>query len=181
MDKEKAREIARRIRDEIEDLLDEKNITIPSADREGVPGEARLYGEENSRFEEATVDLLLGQPDAKVADRDVGDASHPLRQLAIRICDEFEELLAEKNLKIPSTDRTSDPDEACLYGSEYYQLEDAIVDILVDELDANDKTAATTGGIADEARRAVEAMRRRMAMTPEGSVAEQLAESERPG
>jgi len=42
MNEERACEIAIRIRDEFEDSLDEKNIIIPSADRKGVPGEARL-------------------------------------------------------------------------------------------------------------------------------------------
>ena len=50
MDENKAREIAARIRGEIVDLLAGKNLTIPSRDRKGMPGEAYLYGEENSRL-----------------------------------------------------------------------------------------------------------------------------------
>lgn len=176
-----AREIAIRIRDEFEDLLDEKNIMIPSADREGVPGEAYLYGEENSRLEEAIVGLLLGQPDAAVTDQGVGDASHPLRQLAIRICEKFEELLARHDIKIASSDREGDPEEACLYGEEYYALEDAIVDILVDELGAKDGGSRSDADrIDDEARRACEAMRQRIAMTPGGFVADRLVTPARP-
>ena len=55
------------------------------------------------------------------------------REIAIEILDEFEELLGRKEIKIPSEDREPDgevPDEACLYGSEYYELEDIITDIL---------------------------------------------------
>ena len=53
------------------------------------------------------------------------------RRIAIEILDEFEELLAEKDMKIPSKDRESDAIyEACLYGTEYYDLEDKITDIL---------------------------------------------------
>ena len=53
------------------------------------------------------------------------------REIAIEILDEFEELLAAKGIKIPSDDRESGGEnEACLYGSEYYELEDAIADIL---------------------------------------------------
>jgi len=48
------------------------------------------------------------------------------RELAVRIVDEFEELLAEKSIVVPSKDRRGDPEEACLYGSEYYALEDAV-------------------------------------------------------
>jgi len=53
------------------------------------------------------------------------------RRIAIEILDEFEELLAAKDLKIPSNDRESDGiNEAYLYGTEYYDLEDNIIDIL---------------------------------------------------
>lgn len=42
------------------------------------------------------------------------------RRIAIEILDEFEELLAEKDIKIPSNDRESDSrNEASLYGTEY--------------------------------------------------------------
>jgi hypothetical protein len=55
------------------------------------------------------------------------------RRIAIRILDEFEELLDEKNVTIPSSDREGREEEARLYGSEYYTLEDAISEILVEE------------------------------------------------
>ena len=52
------------------------------------------------------------------------------RQAAIRILDEFEEVLNEHGIVIPSPDRSGGPEEACLYGSTYYALEDAITAIL---------------------------------------------------
>ena len=53
------------------------------------------------------------------------------RKIAIEIHDEFEELLAAKGIMIPSDDREPDNEnEACLYGTEYYTLEDEITDIL---------------------------------------------------
>ena len=55
------------------------------------------------------------------------------KRIAIEILDEFEELLAGKGLMIPSEDREGRPEEACLYGSEYYLLEDTIADLLVKE------------------------------------------------
>jgi len=55
------------------------------------------------------------------------------RRIAIEILDEFEELLAGKGVSIPSEDREGRPEEACLYGSEYYLLEDTITDLLVKE------------------------------------------------
>ena len=49
------------------------------------------------------------------------------------VLDEFEELLDGKNVTIPSSDREGREEEARLYGSEYYNLEDAITAILVEE------------------------------------------------
>jgi hypothetical protein len=66
------------------------------------------------------------------------------RRIAIRILDEFEELLEEKDIKIPSLDREGRSEEACLYGSEYYSLEDAITAIL--------QETCNTGGKNQDAR-----------------------------
>jgi hypothetical protein len=54
-------------------------------------------------------------------------------RIAIRILDEFEELLDEKNMTIPSSDREGGEEEARLYGSECYALEDAVTRILIEE------------------------------------------------
>ena len=43
----------------------------------------------------------------------------------------LEELLAEHGIMLPSADREGREEEACIYGSEYYLLEDVITDILV--------------------------------------------------
>ena len=56
------------------------------------------------------------------------------REIAIQILDEFEELLAAKGIKIPSDDREGREEEACLYGTENYEMEDAVVGILVEEV-----------------------------------------------
>ena len=86
------------------------------------------------------------------------------REIAIRVLDEFEELLAEKGIMVPSDDREGREEEACLYGCEYYELEDAIVDILVEETsEAQGQTVAD-----DEAREACERMREKMAGAPAG-------------
>ena len=42
----------------------------------------------------------------------------------------FEELLMRHKIMIPSVDRDGEPDEAHLYGDEYYDLEDRIRGIL---------------------------------------------------
>ena len=53
------------------------------------------------------------------------------REIAIQVLDEFEELLAAKGIMIRSQDREGREEEACLYGTEYYELEDAVTGILV--------------------------------------------------
>jgi hypothetical protein len=54
------------------------------------------------------------------------------RKLAVEIMDCFEELLEEKGIDIPSSDREGECDEARIYGKEYYDLEDKICDLLRD-------------------------------------------------
>lgn len=55
---EKNREIASKIIDIFEDLLEEKNITIPSIDREGKRYEGRIYGTEYYNLENRITNLL---------------------------------------------------------------------------------------------------------------------------
>ena len=52
------------------------------------------------------------------------------REKAIQIIEQFENLLSKKNIKIPSVDREDNEDPSCIYGTEYYELEDAIIEIL---------------------------------------------------
>ena len=52
------------------------------------------------------------------------------KEIAIQIIEQFEELLLKKNIKILSDDKEGNENEACIYGTEYYQLEDSIVEIL---------------------------------------------------
>lgn len=52
------------------------------------------------------------------------------RKIAIKIIDKFENLLSQKNIKIPNDERYDNKEEACIYGNDYYTLEDDIVEIL---------------------------------------------------
>ncbi len=58
------------------------------------------------------------------------------KELASSIIGEFEELLGRYNIKIPDRDREeiNEEDEACIYGMNYYTLEDAITDMLKEKL-----------------------------------------------
>ena len=49
---------------------------------------------------------------------------------AYDILDLFENLLEEKDIDIPSDDREYDSGEARLFGTEYYEMEDAIIRLL---------------------------------------------------
>lgn len=62
------------------------------------------------------------------------------RETATEILREFEELLYKKCIKIPSEDRTGEKEEACLYGVEYYTLEDSIMEIL-EKKNTDERTA----------------------------------------
>lgn len=52
------------------------------------------------------------------------------REYAIAILDLFEDLLDEKGIDIPSDDREGDECEARIYRTEYYELEDAVYELL---------------------------------------------------
>lgn len=57
-----------------------------------------------------------------------------IREHAVKICDVFEDLLAEHNIIIPDENREGEEDEAALYGDAYYATEDSIVEILTELL-----------------------------------------------
>lgn len=52
------------------------------------------------------------------------------KEKAIEIINEFEKLLNMKDIKIPNRDREGNEDEACIYGRDYYKLEESIIEIL---------------------------------------------------
>lgn len=63
-----------------------------------------------------------------------------LRDYSGRICDFVEDLLDKYNITIPDDAREGDPDEARLFGDNYCELEDNIVNMLeglVEEIKAN--------------------------------------------
>lgn len=53
-----------------------------------------------------------------------------LRDYSGKICDLMEDLLDRYGICIPDDNRECDPDEACLFGDNYCNLEDGIVDLL---------------------------------------------------
>lgn len=57
------------------------------------------------------------------------------RGIAILVLDIFEQMLEEKGIMIPDSDRTGDEGEACLYGMTYANLEDEIYDLLCEFID----------------------------------------------
>lgn len=52
------------------------------------------------------------------------------REIANIVIDKFEELLNQYDIKLPSSDREENNDEAAIFGSDYYELEDTISNIL---------------------------------------------------
>jgi hypothetical protein len=56
---ENARQISIHIIDVFETLLNDKNITIPSVDREGGSAEARIFGMEYFDLEHNITDIIL--------------------------------------------------------------------------------------------------------------------------
>lgn len=52
------------------------------------------------------------------------------KKIANKIIDMFEDLLKEHEIKIPNIERCGNEDEACIYGTDYYNLEDKVTEIL---------------------------------------------------
>lgn len=125
MREEKARDLAFAIIGTFEDLLDRHKLIIPSADREGTPDESCMYGSEYTELQDAIVRILTG------GSQSAGMDEEEAREMAFSILQDVEELLDEKDITIPSSDREGREEEARIYGTEYYLLEDAITGILV--------------------------------------------------
>lgn len=54
-----------------------------------------------------------------------------LRQMSCEICSLFEALLDDHGIDIPNEDREGEPDEAHIYGDDYYGLEDQVTSLLL--------------------------------------------------
>lgn len=55
------------------------------------------------------------------------------RELAIAIIEKFEDFLDEKGIVIPNKEKDEDPIASNIYGSDYYKLEDEIIELLGEE------------------------------------------------
>ena len=53
-----------------------------------------------------------------------------LRQAAAAVIDDVCGLLDDKGIQVPSDDREGGAEESAIYGTEYYELEDTIVETL---------------------------------------------------
>lgn len=56
--------------------------------------------------------------------------SNKIKNVAVDIINQFEHLLSKNNIIIPNEDREGNNDEACIYGKDYYDLENYIINVL---------------------------------------------------
>ena len=59
-----------------------------------------------------------------------GTREEALTHVAFAVVGEFEALLKDKGIKIPNEEREGKKDEACIFGSDYYRLEEEVKGIL---------------------------------------------------
>lgn len=59
------------------------------------------------------------------------DIRQEVKEYAIDICEIFEDLLEKYEINIPDEYREGDESEARLYGENYYETEEKVIDILV--------------------------------------------------
>ena len=55
-----------------------------------------------------------------------------LRKYSLNICGVFDELLESSGIQIPDDDRTNSPEEANIYGTTYFKLEEDVTKILLE-------------------------------------------------
>ena len=72
--------------------------------------------------------------DVTLTEEECNDAKLSISNLAISIIQKFEEVLYKNKIKIPDVDRSGEDDEACIFGRTYYDLEDAIKEVLIKNL-----------------------------------------------
>jgi|GEM_PF-2833826 len=87
------------------------------------------------------------------------------RRTAWKILGEVEEFLAAKGIMVPSDGREGGEEEACLYGTEYYELEDAVVGLLMEMEAAGQQSCKRKNVPDDQAKASCEAMRNRIVET----------------
>ncbi len=134
----KNRELTGNLIDLIENLLDAKDITIPSDDREGDESEARIYGMEYAFLLDGFEAILCDNYPQGAVDEgeesgaDGSDQSNVPnnREIAEEMLSLFEDLLTEKDITIPSINRIGAEGEARLYGGEFWRLLGEFEDML---------------------------------------------------
>lgn len=57
-----------------------------------------------------------------------------IRELAQNVLDDFEKMLEENDIFIPSEDREGNEEESCLFGDVYYSLEKQVIDTITNTL-----------------------------------------------
>lgn len=120
LSEEKARDTAFQILQDIEELLDEKGITIPSSDREGAVEEARLYGTQYYLLEDAITDILMK------GSKRAGEEQQA-RDMAFRILEDFEEVLDYHHVKVPSAEPARATSQVALCMPEWDRLREVIL------------------------------------------------------
>lgn len=130
-------------------MKNEKNLELTRADIERVAGEmdidlALLPSEKHEDIVERFTDRIKGSSniwrlvlenviykfagEEAILQDEEAESNNMLkeRKIAMEILGEFEELLAENGIQIPSEDREGREEETYLYGNEYCRLEDKI-------------------------------------------------------
>jgi len=65
--------------------------------------------------------------------------------LAAEIIDKFEDLLEKYNITIPSDDRSGDEAESRFYGTEYFNMQDEVEEMILNFVDNKNKVSGELG------------------------------------
>jgi hypothetical protein len=159
MDAYEARELAFGILMEFEEILEEYNVTILSADRKGREQEVRLCETEYCVLEDAITGILRRYKIIRSRERG---------RVAFRIIGEIEKTLCEAGVSVPPGLSTTHSAFAHIGQKEYERLREAVIRLLAGERPGSGSQSQRSFRPSDEAGVACEQMRRRMAEAAAG-------------
>jgi hypothetical protein len=159
MDAYEAREVASAVLMEFEEVLDECDVTIPSADREGREEEVRLYETEYCVLEDAITGILRKYKIIRSRERG---------RVAFRIIGEIEKTLCEAGVSVPPGLSATHSAFPHIGQKEHERLREVVIGLLAGERPGSGSPLQRSFGPSDEAGAACEQMRRRTVEAAEG-------------
>lgn len=87
--------------------------------------------------------------------KELVNAEHPVRELAIDICEQFCFLLDEHDMVIPNEERKDATEPGPIYGEDWYNLEDGTTEMLVSQFSKTENLLALIRETSEKANKRI--------------------------